>query len=300
MNNDKLGYTCSVCLYFEISEEQVMELVPDSSGSANFSLPEDWSRTISHLAEVQEECNVLAVMLGDPRQGGSVRWIAVLDSMERENNATFASVSLLEELSSTLSLRELCRYSSITKGLIREPSGYPVLCEVPDAVIEYLLRNEIRPSPRRNPFLFDRCVFIHEVPDQLLHAKTGDYFSHMVAGTAQWLGLAALLAEANQDGKLLLVVFPDPVQPHSIGWLAVLREVEVGNVSTRMVYQAMFDFVQAVPRLPVSILFEDTDEQATDRSGSEPYEVCEQTWLMNDCLNALHSATTAEEFRNGC
>lgn len=297
MQDDNRSAGAPISLYTEVPTEQLAEVLPGPNGWAKFVTSGEWSAAISKLEELQDGYDFVPLLLGDPDSGGEVRWLALLDSIDNMGGETIVTVSCLEELAAPLPLSQLTPY-----GVGKQPASWrhsksPIICVSPNAVFEYLERNEISPA-EQNILLFHKCILFHYVPQELPNTHGGDLFSEATTGAALWENLATLLYEAEAEHRVLNAVFPDPLQPSCVGWLGIVRNVEIDDEDVLISFQTMYDLRKMEPRFPTEILVTAMDEASPHAGGTEKYEVCEQAWFVNDFLNCFFREATATEFED--
>lgn len=295
MQANKLGYEFPVSLYVEVPSEQHGKLLPGWNGRVMFAANIDCSPALSLLEQLQNGDDLVPVLLGDPDSAGAVRWLAVLGSIQKEAEQTLVSVTCLEELGLPIPLSELMPYGSGTRGTNRETSNCAAICTTPGAVADYLTKSDIQPAAR-NPLLFEKCILFHQTPLELLHTKSGQVFRVAWSSSASWENLTALLHEARVGDRVLNGIFPNPARPSSVGWVVIVRDVNIAGGQVLVTYQMMFDFRKIKPAVPIAIAFEADKRALGVADMSLPFEVCEQSWLVNDCLHELSRETTSKEF----
>jgi hypothetical protein len=272
---------------------QVEKSALDDGGNFELVVDSDWTPVSLELNRLRDECDVLTILLGDPEFGGDVRWVGVLDLFEPGKEQTVLTLSCIEGVAPSYPISSLEPHPSAERweaGL-----NLPMICNSPGLIREYLVRNEIEPPAEENRLLFDRCILFRQVPEELTTAETSDIAGDMVLPIASIETLALLFSDAEWEGKLLNAIFADPDAPECVGWVATITDVEVRAKDARVVYEILFDFRQADPRLPLTLV-SPLDNEGLDAFEQKSYEVCEQNWLVNDCLNEIFRGPTADDF----
>ena len=105
-----------------------------------------------------------------------------------------------------------------------------------------------------------------------------------------------LLAQASDEEKVLLAAFSDPQRSEYLGWVTTIDDVRIDGGTIEIKCYAICDFRRSEPRIPLSEVDKLGKVTLVQDSVPSNFEICEPSWLMNECLNLLEANTTVDDF----
>lgn len=294
MEDGEPEYTSSVCFYALVHKKQI-EGIESTDDFGEFSTNGRWDSALACLANISNASDSITVLFGDFATSGSARWIAVVHNVHIADESVKVTVHCLRELPHPFPATWLRRLDS-TDIIANLRVGDAALCESPAIVDQYLVENEITSSYIPHPLLFKQCLIVRATLDELLDAESFGLTHCSLKSSDQLRVIKDLLTQASAEDKVLLVGFFDPQEKECLGWVATIEDIRIDCDRTEVECYVICDFRRAEPRIPLSQVKKFGELTLAEDPTPGEFEICEPSWLINECLSLLYKDTTVEEF----